>query len=111
MQDLKKKIDRLPKLYIDPGRPGGDEWALSFFDNGALAHTVVGAPAELIVSQKEIIEKLTEREAKLVWAVKITATAELYNPSTGIIDADVLDVVQVYAKITLAELGIETGGD
>lgn len=138
MQDFKKKVDRLPKLYIDPGRPGGDEWALSFFDNGALAHTVVGAPAELIVSQKEIIEKLTEREARLSEALMkvISKTYSHIEPHKDLLaimhPRHTLDIkrrvdskedwfegdwlsnlwdARKEAEATVSELGIETGGE
>lgn len=40
---------------------------------------------------------------ELVEALKVAATAELYDPITGIIDADVLAIVQDVARDALAK--------
>lgn len=45
--------------------------------------------------------RLTAEVARLREAVKVAATAELYDPITGVIDADVLDVVQDIARAAL----------
>ena len=39
---------------------------------------------------------------ELLEACKITAKAELYDPATGIIDADVLDIVQDVARAAIS---------
>lgn len=48
-----------------------------------------------------VIRSLEARVAELEEALRVAATAELYDPATGIIDADVLEIVQHTARAAL----------
>ena len=54
------------------------------------------------------IGKLTTINAELLAALEIVAKAELYDLSTGIIDADVLEAVQENARAALAKAKEQT---
>lgn len=58
MPDMKE----LPKLYIDLGKPNGDETAISIFDEDGTAHTESGIIARYIVEQAK---QLTQTQQAL----------------------------------------------
>jgi hypothetical protein len=60
------------------------------------AASEVAANAHLIAAAPDMLE-----------ALKVAAKAELYDPATGLIDADVLDIVQDVARAAYAKA---TGG-
>lgn len=53
--------------------------------------------------QKFADARLIAAAPKLLEACRVAAKAELYDPATGIIDADVLEIVQDVARAALAE--------
>lgn len=60
----------LPKLYIDWGKPNGDETAISCFDKNGTAHTVTGYPARVMAEQFAEIESLQKQLAGAREALK-----------------------------------------
>jgi hypothetical protein len=72
---------------------------------GYRGDTVCGLPSRS--DSRAANARLIAAAPDLLEALKVAAKAELYDPATGLIDADVLDIVQDVARAAIAKA---TGG-
>lgn len=58
----------------------------------------------IALGKGRVADTLTAENLKLREALTVAATAEMYDPATGIIDADVLEIVQDTARTALSSI-------
>jgi hypothetical protein len=86
-----------------------DGWTLWVGEDGAFQisageHRVIVSRGRLPETEDSIaLAHLLHAAPDLLAACRVAATAELYDPATGIIDADVLEAVQEVARAALTK--------
>ena len=73
-------------------------------DNNNFVAQIYGALPQFRKARRDFIIIAANNHHELVECLRIIAKAELYDPATGIVDADILEAVQDQARALLAKI-------